>query len=74
MIAARASDGSAPPELYPPPSANPGEWQTTPGCPPGGGILLHWRNVTPFAIESSDQFRSNPPPALTSDQYRTTTR
>lgn len=70
LIAARASDGSAPPELYAPPSANPGEWQTTPGCPAGGGILLHWRNVTPFAVQSSDQFRSVPPPALTSEQYR----
>src|SRR5262249_44292361 len=70
MIANRASDGSAPPEFYPPPSANPGEWQTTPPlCSPAGGIFLHWRNVTPFGIESSDQFRSNPPPALTSNKY-----
>jgi|RhiMetdeSRZDD1v2_1073273.scaffolds.fasta_scaffold32982_4 PAP2 superfamily len=69
MIANRANDGSAPPQLYTPPSANPGEWQTTPGCPPAGGILLHWRNVTPFGIESSDQFRSDPPPAFTSNKY-----
>jgi hypothetical protein len=33
MIANRASDGSAPPQFYTPPSANPGEWQPTPGCP-----------------------------------------
>src|SRR5712692_9805290 len=39
-------------------------------CPAAGGILLHWRNVTPFGIESSDQFRSDPPPALTSNKYR----
>src|SRR5262249_46561494 len=38
-------------------------------CSPAGGIFLHWRNVTPFGIESSDQFRSNPPPALTSNKY-----
>src|SRR5262245_41850400 len=69
MIANRASDGSAPAEFYPPSSANPGEWQTTPGCPPDGGILLHWRNLTPFAIRSSTQFRSNPPPALSSRKY-----
>jgi hypothetical protein len=74
MIEARANDGSAPAEFYLPFSANPGEWQTTPGCPPAGGILLHWRNVTPFGIQSSDQFRSDPPPALTSNKYRTTTR
>ena len=36
----------------------------------GRGILLHWRNVTPFGIQSSDQFRSDPPPALTSNKYR----
>jgi hypothetical protein len=74
MIAARASDGSEPPQFYAPPPAQPGGWQTTATCPtPGGipsGILLHWRNVTPFGIESSDQFRSDPPPALTSNKYR----
>jgi hypothetical protein len=70
MIADRANDGSAPAQFYTPPSANPGEWQTTPPlCPATGGILLHWRNVTPFGIESSDQFRSDPPPALTSHKY-----
>jgi hypothetical protein len=70
MIGDRANDGSAPPEFYLPSSANPGEWQTTPGCPAAGGILLHWRNVTPFGIQSSDQFRSDPPPTLTSNKYR----
>jgi PAP2 superfamily len=70
MIADRANDGSASPQFYMPPSANPGEWQTTPGCPPAGGIFLHWRNLTPFGNQSSDQFRSAPPPALTSNRYR----
>jgi hypothetical protein len=70
MIANRASDGSALPEFYMPPSANPGEWHTTPPlCSPAGGIFLHWRNLTPFGIQSSDQFRSNPPPPLTSNKY-----
>ncbi|HKA28064.1 MAG TPA: vanadium-dependent haloperoxidase [Candidatus Binatia bacterium] len=69
MIANRASDGSAPPQFYTPPSANPGEWQLTPGCPAAGGILLQWRNVTPFGVQSSDQFRPGPPPALTSGKY-----
>ena len=69
MIAVRANDGSVPPAFYAPPSSNPGEWQTTPGCPAAGGILLQWRNVTPFAIQSSDQFRSAPPPALSSRTY-----
>ena len=70
MIANRASDGSAVPEFYMPPSANPSEWQPTPPlCPPAGGIFLHWRNLTPFAIWKADQFRSSPPPALTSNKY-----
>jgi PAP2 superfamily len=71
MIANRASDGSVPPDFYIPPSANPGEWQTTPPlCTAAGGALLHWRNVTPFGIQSSYQFRSDPPPTLTSNKYR----
>jgi hypothetical protein len=69
MIALRTNDGSAPPEFYMPASANPGEWQVTPSCPPAGGVLLHWRNVRPFVIETTDQFRSAPPPALTSRRY-----
>jgi hypothetical protein len=69
MIALRADDGSAPPEFYLPTSTEPGEWQLTPSCPPAGGVLLHWRNVRPFAIETTDQFRSAPPPALTSKRY-----
>jgi hypothetical protein len=69
MIALRANDGSGPPAFYLPPSADPGVWQPTPACPPAGGVLLHWRTVTPFAIESADQFRSAPPPPLTSPRY-----
>ena len=69
MIALRAMDGSAPPQFHVPEASGPGEWQATVGCPPAGGLLLHWRNVTPFAIESSAQFRSGPPPALTSHEY-----
>ena len=46
-----------------------GEWQPTPSCPPAGGILLQWRNLRPFAIETTAQFRSAPPPALKSLRY-----
>src|SRR4029077_12883556 len=28
-----------------------------------------WPGVTPFALDSGDQFRAGPPPALTSDAY-----
>jgi len=69
MIQLRTDDGSAPPEFYLPTSANPGEWQLTPSCPAAGGVLLQWRNLRPFAIVTTDQFRAAPPPALTSRRY-----
>jgi hypothetical protein len=69
MIAHRANDGSAPPEFHLPSSADPGEWQLTPGCPAAGGVLKHWRNVTPFGLESASQFRSEPPPPLDGRWY-----
>lgn len=69
MIALRNNDGSAPPQFYAPSSSAAGQWQPTAGCPPGGGAFLHWRNVTPFGLQSSSQFRSEPPPALTSNLY-----
>ena len=69
LIALRANDGSAPPRFHVPASAAAGEWQVTPGCPPAGGILFHWQDVIPFGIESGDQFRSAPPPAITSARY-----
>jgi hypothetical protein len=69
MIALRANDGSTPPQFYLPTTSLAGEWQLTPSCSPAGGAFLHWRNVTPFAIQSSSQFRSDPPPALTSPEY-----
>jgi hypothetical protein len=69
MIARRQDDGSGNAQFYEPTSREPGEWQATPSCPPQGGVFLHWREVTPFGIASSDQFRADPPPALASDGY-----
>jgi hypothetical protein len=69
MIAARVDDGSAAPEFYQPPSPAPGQWQMTPSCQGNGGQFLHWRNVKPFGIRSADQFRLDPPPALTDTSY-----
>lgn len=68
MIDLRAADGAAPPETFLPGSTDPGVWQTTPPAF-GPGILLHWRDLMPFGIKSSDQFRSVPPPDLTSAVY-----
>jgi hypothetical protein len=69
LIAARANDGSSPLQTFLPDSTDPGVWQPTPPAF-GPGILLNWRNVTPFGVKSSDQFRADPPPALTSPRYR----
>jgi len=69
MIALRANDGATPPEFHLPPSTEVGEWQLTPSCPPAGGLLLQWRNLQPFGVETTAQFRANPPPAVTSDRY-----
>jgi len=69
MIALRANDGSSPPQFYLPLSSDAGEWQLTPVCPAVGGVFFHWQNVTPFGIQSASQFRSDPPPALTSTSY-----
>ncbi len=69
LIAHRNGDGSAPPAFHVPASTEVGEWQTTPGCPPAGGILAHWGNLQPFAIEAMDQFRAPRPPAITSKRY-----
>jgi hypothetical protein len=71
MIALRAADGAGTPAFHLPASSDPGQWQLTPSCTPAGGAFLHWRNVTPFGIQKSDQFRSGPPPALTSNKYTT---
>lgn len=67
MVANRTGDGSTPPLVYIPTSTDPYEWQITPGCT--GGVFRHWPNVRPFGIESSSQFRSEPPPALNSGVY-----
>ena len=69
LILNRAHDGSQATENYMPQSHHPGEWQLTPSCQPEGGLFLHWRNLTPFGIRSGDQFRSDPPPALTSRRF-----
>src|SRR5712664_3584120 len=31
--------------------------------------FTHWSQVVPFALDSANQFRPGPPPALTSDTY-----
>ena len=67
MVANRANDGSSPALFFVPTSVDPYEWQITPGCT--AGVFRQWPNVTPFGIQSSSQFRSEPPPALNSGIY-----
>ena len=69
FIQLRGNDGSAPAQFFVPLSLDPGEWQTTPSCPAAGGILLQWPDLKPFAIQSTDQFRSAPQPELDSPLY-----
>jgi len=68
FLAFRKNDGSSDtPSVFVPINV-PGTYQLTPpNFKPAQ--FTHWSKVTPFAIESSSQFRPGPPPALTSDIY-----
>ena len=68
ILALRADDGAAAIVTYTPPNNDPGQWQPTPpDNSPAGAV--HTSLVTPYAVESSAQFRPGPPPALTSAEY-----
>jgi hypothetical protein len=47
----------------------PADYQSTPPNFPKQPQFTQWRNVTPFALKRTNQFRPGPPPALTSDRY-----
>jgi hypothetical protein len=47
----------------------PGDYQSTPPNFPKQPQFTHWSHVTPFALDSANQFRPGPPPALTSHTY-----
>jgi hypothetical protein len=68
MIAKRANDGSSPAMPYTP-MTGAGFWQPTPPAFMPGSFL-HWGKMTPFGLQRPDQFRSPPPPPLTSAEYR----
>jgi hypothetical protein len=80
LIALRANDGSFPnPPLPPfngPPNPGPGDWRPTtsylPGPPPSNSPMAaeFLAFMTPFTLNSPDQFRpQNGPPALNSGKY-----
>jgi membrane-associated phospholipid phosphatase len=81
MLALREEDGSDAVAAYTP-GIDPGDWQPTPTpYQPGeigswqgpvvydGALLPQWGEVTPFALNSGDQFRPGGPPALDSAEY-----
>jgi len=68
LVANRANDGSA---AVPPPfvaGTQPGDYRPTPPNFPAP-VFTGWSNVRPFVIDSSSQFLSAPPPAVTSQAY-----
>ena len=77
IIALRANDGSFPNPPLPPfnGGTNPGDWRPTtsylPGPPPSGAAMAaEWLAfMTPFTLNSPDQFRPQGPPALNSGKY-----
>jgi PAP2 superfamily len=68
LLAIRANDGSnvAPPPFVPGTAA--GDFRPTPPNLPAP-VFTTWGQVTPFVLDSGNQFRPAPPPALTSDAY-----
>jgi membrane-associated phospholipid phosphatase len=69
ILALRANDGSNnPPARYVFGNA-PGDYQSTPPNFPPQPQFTSWSRVTPFALETADQFRPGGPPKLTSDRY-----
>lgn len=67
IINLRSTDGSNTTVAYTP-GTQPGQWRPT---PPGNApaLLPQWGSVTPFAMNSGDQFRPHGPPALDSARY-----
>ncbi|MEX0702555.1 MAG: phosphatase PAP2 family protein [Planctomycetales bacterium] len=67
VLALRADDGADETVPYEP-VAECGRWRPT---PPGFGspLFAQWAHLDPFAIESGDQFRVDPPPDCTSAAY-----
>jgi PAP2 superfamily protein len=68
LLSIRANDGSnvTPPAFVA--GTNPGDYRSTPPNFPTP-VFTTWGSVTTFVLDSGDQFRPAPPPALTSDSY-----
>src|SRR6267143_5779345 len=75
ILAARANDGSQHSEprvgIQYLTSNDPAKWRQDPISLIPLALGAHWGEVTPFALERADQFRSPPPPRLDSANYAT---
>src|SRR5215831_18144397 len=79
IFALRANDGRVPNPLPPPFTGGTaiGVWRPTtsyqpPPPPSGAPMATPWLGAVPgFTLQSGDQFRAKPPPALNSQQYAT---
>jgi PAP2 superfamily protein len=71
LLAVRANDGSTvtPPPFVP--GTAPGDFNPALTQPPNfpTPVFTSWGKVTPFVLDSGNQFRPAPPPALTSHAY-----
>jgi hypothetical protein len=68
ILAARAVDGANAKQPLYVPGTQPGDYQLTPpNLAPAD--FTQWPNVTPFALKRANEFRPDPPPALTSATY-----
>jgi membrane-associated phospholipid phosphatase len=69
ILALRSDDGSNAQPIHYVFGNDPGDYQSTPPNFPNQPQFTHWSRVTPFALESANQFRPGGPPKLTSDRY-----
>jgi hypothetical protein len=79
VVALRQFDGAVTSNIPNTPLVGPGFWQPTPNPnppdPANGGrgllppVLPGWGNVTPFTMNTGEQFRPDGPPELTSSVY-----
>lgn len=67
ILALRSNDGSSDTVAYTP-KTGPGNWQPTPPAN-AAPLLPQWPGVTPFAMNSVEEFAPNDIPALTSAEY-----
>ncbi|OAI51551.1 hypothetical protein AYO44_17075 [Planctomycetaceae bacterium SCGC AG-212-F19] len=73
ILAARANDGSQVDAAGQPVNYTfgqlPGQWRSDPLHPNAKPLTPDWGGVTPFVVQSAEQFGAPPPPAITSLAY-----